>query len=193
MRGRKHPRLGLDGFEYSVHKKEPTRTRWRCTQEGRTKCAAVLYTSGNVVEVRRGHNHPISTWEKKDEVRIPKYVTIRYNVGYILYQKYDNKTRWRCNHFPKTKSGCKAALFTSVLGIYLKGKTKTPSLYTNGYRYIKHRSSNTATYWKCEYYDRGSCPARCVIYYNQSIRFSENHHHKVYLEFILVIVLGTKS
>ncbi|XP_076252141.1 uncharacterized protein LOC143191191 isoform X15 [Rhynchophorus ferrugineus] len=80
---------------------------------------------------------------------------------------------------PQAGTSTDGAAEGQVLGIYLKGKTKTPSLYTNGYRYIKHRSSNTATYWKCEYYDRGSCPARCVIYYNQSIRFSENHHHKV--------------
>ncbi|XP_076252157.1 uncharacterized protein LOC143191191 isoform X31 [Rhynchophorus ferrugineus] len=79
MRGRKHPRLGLDGYEYSLHRKEPTRSRWRCANVGRTKCGAILYTSGDEVEIRRGHNHPVWTTEKKDEVPIPRHVSIRYN------------------------------------------------------------------------------------------------------------------
>lgn len=55
--GRKHHRLRLEDYEYHVHKQEENRTRWRCAQERRHKCGAVLYTTGTFVEMRKGHTH----------------------------------------------------------------------------------------------------------------------------------------
>lgn len=77
--GRKHPRLRLHGYEYNVHKQEQSRTRWRCTQESRSKCAAVLYTTGNSVEVRRGHNHPAATGNDDSTMLSSRPVKVFYN------------------------------------------------------------------------------------------------------------------
>ncbi|XP_076252164.1 uncharacterized protein LOC143191191 isoform X38 [Rhynchophorus ferrugineus] len=47
----------------------------------------------------------------------PKIVLNCYE--FVIHKKYNNKTRWRCNHFPRTKGGCKAALFTSGKVVYI--------------------------------------------------------------------------
>ncbi|KAF7282369.1 hypothetical protein GWI33_002747 [Rhynchophorus ferrugineus] len=53
--GRKHPRLMLNDYEYSVHVQEHFRTRWRCTNR-RNNCSAVIYTTGNRVECSKCTN-----------------------------------------------------------------------------------------------------------------------------------------
>ncbi|XP_018573600.1 protein tramtrack, beta isoform isoform X20 [Anoplophora glabripennis] len=74
-RGRKHPRLILDKFEFNLHIKDAFRTRWRCTNQNKTKCSAVLYTSGNEVTMKHEHNH-LPREVKEDCPLIPQRVKI---------------------------------------------------------------------------------------------------------------------
>ncbi|XP_023014981.1 uncharacterized protein isoform X38 [Leptinotarsa decemlineata] len=55
--GLKHPKLIIDGDEYSVYLKHEDRTRWRCSAYFKTKCKSTLLTYGKVVRVNRQHNH----------------------------------------------------------------------------------------------------------------------------------------
>ncbi|XP_044756246.1 modifier of mdg4-like isoform X11 [Coccinella septempunctata] len=61
--------------------------------------------------------------------------------------------------------------------IYIKGRGNTPNLVVDNYKFIKHRSSNRSTYWKCHLYDSGTCKARCVIGVDQTIILSGEHSH----------------
>ncbi|XP_072393820.1 uncharacterized protein [Diabrotica undecimpunctata] len=58
VKGQKHPRLILNHYCYTIHRKEINRTRWRCRRQTSTKCPNFLYTSSNTVVVHNGHNHP---------------------------------------------------------------------------------------------------------------------------------------
>lgn len=40
-----------------VHQRGANKTRWRCAQINKTKCRAVLFTSGDQVRVFNQHNH----------------------------------------------------------------------------------------------------------------------------------------
>lgn len=56
-RGR-HPKIVVDDFVYNMHSQnERQQTRWRCTHVNMTKCRAVLYTQGHVINMVRDHNH----------------------------------------------------------------------------------------------------------------------------------------
>ncbi|XP_072393839.1 uncharacterized protein [Diabrotica undecimpunctata] len=74
--GRKYPRIIVDEYEYNVHKKEENKTRWRCTNESRTKCTATLYTFGHTVIMKRSHNHPKSRIDSLNKIGVPKFVNI---------------------------------------------------------------------------------------------------------------------
>ncbi|XP_060525350.1 modifier of mdg4-like isoform X33 [Cylas formicarius] len=76
--GRKHPRIRFNDYEFNIHKKETFRTRWRCSHESRTKCPAVLYSTGNMVQVRRTHNHPCDRWNVETKCQISKKVFVKY-------------------------------------------------------------------------------------------------------------------
>lgn len=65
----------------------------------------------------------------------------------------------------------------SVKATYIRGVRQTPSLIINNFKYIKHRSSQRATYWKCQRYDLGQCKARCTITVDQTIKLSGEHSH----------------
>ncbi|KAG5900265.1 hypothetical protein JTB14_000792 [Gonioctena quinquepunctata] len=78
--GRKYPRIVIDDYEFNVHKKEANKTRWRCTNESKTKCTAVLYTFGNTVITRRSHNHIANKMENLSKIGLRKSVkVIRYD------------------------------------------------------------------------------------------------------------------
>ncbi|XP_056644124.1 modifier of mdg4-like isoform X46 [Diorhabda sublineata] len=74
--GRKYPRIIVDGFEYNVHKKEETKTRWRCTNGSKTKCTATIYSYGNTVIMKRLHNHPKNKIDSLNKIGVPKFVKI---------------------------------------------------------------------------------------------------------------------
>lgn len=65
-----------------------------------------------------------------------------------------------------------------MLVIYVKGQKHMPYLLLHNHKYIKHRSSQTATYWKCHLYDSGACKARLTTYYNQTLKLTAQHTHK---------------
>ncbi|ERL95200.1 hypothetical protein D910_12468 [Dendroctonus ponderosae] len=56
--GTKNPKIILDSNEFTINTRQGSRTRWRCTQYFKCKCAATLVTYGRVVNVNRFHNHP---------------------------------------------------------------------------------------------------------------------------------------
>ncbi|XP_063907078.1 protein tramtrack, beta isoform-like isoform X17 [Zophobas morio] len=62
-----------------------------------------------------------------------------------------------------------------VLATYIKGPRSFPQLIIDNHRYVKHRSSQRVSYWKCLLYDKGNCKARCTINVDQSIRLSGHH------------------
>ncbi|XP_045468588.1 protein tramtrack, beta isoform-like isoform X18 [Harmonia axyridis] len=61
---------------------------------------------------------------------------------------------------------------------YIRGSRSMPHLVIDNYKFIKHRSSNRSTYWKCHQYDSGSCKARCIIGCDQSIILCGFHNHE---------------
>ncbi|XP_031332603.1 zinc finger protein 131-like isoform X5 [Photinus pyralis] len=60
---------------------------------------------------------------------------------------------------------------------YIEGSKKFPHLVVRNYKYLKHRSAQRATYWKCQFYDSGACKARCIIGMDQSIILKGLHTH----------------
>lgn len=66
-------------------------------------------------------------------------------------------------------------IFFSVLATYVKGPRSFPRLIIDNHVYIKHRSSQRVSYWKCHFYDRGSCKARCSVHVDQTILLSGKH------------------
>nr|CAI5843118.1 unnamed protein product [Callosobruchus analis] len=62
--GKKYPRIIVDHYEYSVHKKVGLKTRWRCALESKTRCKAVCYTYGNNVVLRKIHSHQPSAFNE---------------------------------------------------------------------------------------------------------------------------------
>ncbi|XP_023014954.1 uncharacterized protein isoform X15 [Leptinotarsa decemlineata] len=60
---------------------------------------------------------------------------------------------------------------------YVKGRRQIPCMLLEGHKYVKHRSSQHATYWKCHLYDSGACKARCTAHVDQTIRISGKHSH----------------
>ncbi|KAK9884686.1 hypothetical protein WA026_007531 [Henosepilachna vigintioctopunctata] len=60
---------------------------------------------------------------------------------------------------------------------YIKGARLLPQLVVDNYKYLKHRSAQKVTYWKCHLYDSGACKARCIIGIDQSIILSGDHDH----------------
>lgn len=60
---------------------------------------------------------------------------------------------------------------------YIQGPRQFPQLVVRRYKYIKHRSSHKATYWKCHLYDSGLCKARCIIGMDQTLMLSGHHSH----------------
>lgn len=71
----------------------------------------------------------------------------------------------------------------SVLVRYVKGQRHMPYLIIDNHKYIKHRSSQTATYWKCHLYDSGVCKARLTTHYNQTLKLTATHNHNPYERF----------
>ncbi|CAH1102520.1 unnamed protein product [Psylliodes chrysocephalus] len=67
--------------------------------------------------------------------------------------------------------------YLTVLVTFAKGQKQTPFLLLKHFKYIKHRSSQNSTYWKCWMYDTGRCKARCTTYVNNSIKISGDHSH----------------
>lgn len=63
-----------------------------------------------------------------------------------------------------------------MLVTYVKGTRRIPNLFVKNHKYVKHRSSEKATYWKCHLYDGGLCKSRCITKCNQTIKFSSERH-----------------
>lgn len=70
--------------------------------------------------------------------------------------------------------------YFSVLVTYIKGQRHKPYLIIDEYKFIKHRSSQKTTYWKCHMYDSGMCKARLTTHWDQTIKFSSEHSHVPY-------------
>lgn len=68
----------------------------------------------------------------------------------------------------------------SVLVTYVKGQRHMPYLIICNHKFIKHRSSQKATYWKCHLYDSGVCKARLTTHYNQTLKMTAQHNHEPY-------------
>lgn len=56
-KGRKNPKLIIDGFEFKFEKKKGNGTFWNCTFYQKTKCKCRLVTRANLVYLRHSHNH----------------------------------------------------------------------------------------------------------------------------------------
>lgn len=74
------------------------------------------------------------------------------------------------------------------------GPRQFPQLVIKRYKYVKHRSSQKATYWKCHLYDCGFCKARCTIGVDQTITLNAGHTHKPDIDsFQGVVLLSQES
>lgn len=59
----------------------------------------------------------------------------------------------------------------------MQGPKGNPQLIVRNYLYIKHYGElGKTSYWKCRYYDRGACKARCIVDGNGVI-LSNIHTH----------------
>lgn len=60
---------------------------------------------------------------------------------------------------------------------YIKNKRYPyfPRLIINDYKYLKHRNGEKVSYWKCCFYDKGYCKARCAIHVDQTISLTGDH------------------
>ncbi|CAG9856471.1 unnamed protein product [Phyllotreta striolata] len=124
--------------------------------------------------------------------KYPKLVLDDYH--YCLLSQAKEHTKWRCLFYYKTK--CKAGLSTSknvvtvlyghnhpavktkeLMITFAMGVKNKPFILINDFKYLKHRSSQNSTYWKCCYYDTGTCKARCTTYEGCKIKISGIHNH----------------
>lgn len=61
---------------------------------------------------------------------------------------------------------------------FVKGPKGIPQLIVRNYLYVKHYGDlNKTSYWKCRYYDRGYCKARCKCSLNEVV-LNEIHNHE---------------
>lgn len=60
---------------------------------------------------------------------------------------------------------------------YIQGPRQFPQLVIKNYKYVKHRSAQKVTYWKCHLYDSGLCKSRCIIGMDQTIILRGPHSH----------------
>ncbi|XP_060525343.1 modifier of mdg4-like isoform X27 [Cylas formicarius] len=74
-RGRKHPKILVDGNYFNLHKRFRNKTRWRCGYVNRSKCTATLYTSGKIVKLVSRHNHEPNTLTV-DNTMIPQQAVV---------------------------------------------------------------------------------------------------------------------
>lgn len=58
--GTKHPKIILNHYLFTIHRKSGIKSRWRCNRYARHKgwCKASLITCGKVLYVSYDHNHP---------------------------------------------------------------------------------------------------------------------------------------
>ncbi|EEZ97584.1 hypothetical protein TcasGA2_TC011446 [Tribolium castaneum] len=188
----KNPKIIFDKNMFTICIKSLDKTRWRCTAYFKSKCRASLLTYGKYVNAKFKHNHPPTVRSNdfiENAMRQKVYILRRFihflqgrsykhplillnGNEFFLHQKRANSTRWRCRAYHKTK-----LLLTFAKGSG-RGTRMFPRLIVNDYIYIKHRSTQTITYWKCMYYDRGQCSARCSTDVNQTVRMSGIHSCK---------------
>ncbi|XP_044262653.1 protein tramtrack, beta isoform-like isoform X20 [Tribolium madens] len=55
--GKKYPKIILNNYSYTVHKKLTNRTCWICPSYYKTKCRCKVTTTGRVVHITGEHNH----------------------------------------------------------------------------------------------------------------------------------------
>lgn len=51
-RGKKHPKIIIDGFEYKLHRRGQSSSFWACTQHGKYKCKVRAVTTGHIVKIK---------------------------------------------------------------------------------------------------------------------------------------------
>ncbi|XP_076252156.1 uncharacterized protein LOC143191191 isoform X30 [Rhynchophorus ferrugineus] len=74
----KNPKVIVDHHVYCMHRINGSKTRWRCIYCNKTKCTAILYTYGSVVDVIRRHNHEPTADPIFFKNMVAKHFTIKY-------------------------------------------------------------------------------------------------------------------
>ena len=55
--GKKYPKIILENYAYTVHKKMQNKTLWICPGYYKTKCKCKITTTGRMVQISGEHNH----------------------------------------------------------------------------------------------------------------------------------------
>nr|CAH7732203.1 unnamed protein product [Callosobruchus chinensis] len=119
-----------------------------------------LYEKGGIVYITPGTKNPKLIVECND---------------YSVYLKQNDKTRWRCNAYFKTK--CKATLLTYGKVVRMNHQhNHYPMLATGGFDRSYPQREEKRTRWRCTNVNKTKCNAVCYTYGNTVI-LRRRHNH----------------
>lgn len=178
--GHKHPKLVLEGYDYTINRKRENKTLWKCAFYTKTSCKSRLITSGRAVFITNDqHNHEPKLKESD----------LTNSVSHIVHIENKNKRTYFCFLFFYIAFLNYCLFFFSYFVfisdvIYFVPGHKNQKLVYKCYDYIVNRRKTNKTLWICASYAKTSCRSRvatsgntlCVtnVPHNHGLKCSEN-------------------